>query len=156
LPDEPTLTSSQTSHRQPQKCSVCKQVGHNARNCYTNGKRTLASTTSSNLQSTNNQRKSQKLTRSGKPRSDQQNHGDTSNDEDEIDGDDGDDALDGFVDPQAEDELEVQAQSDEQTRLTWIDHPIQPIPNTLPTRDCPAKPVEISTLYPAFKGSTKG
>ena len=100
------------------------------------------------MQSINNQRKSQKLTRS-----DQQNHGDTSNDEDEIDGDD---ALDGFVDPQAEDELEVQAQPDEQTRLIWIDHPIQPIPNTLPTRDCPAKPVEISTLYPAFKGSTKG
>jgi hypothetical protein len=155
LPNAPISTSEQTSRRQPSKCSICKIVGHNARNCSANREQGLASSTSSNLQSTNNQPKSQKVTRSGKRQKLAQNHGDSSNDEEDNDEDSHYDDLDGFVDPQANDEVEVQAQPNDPTTRIWIDHVIEPIPTTLPTRDAPPKPVEISSLYPKFKGSTR-
>jgi len=154
LPSGPILSGEQTSRRQPSKCSSCKNAGHNARNCPVNRERELSSSTSSNMQSTTNQPKSRKVSNAGNRQQVTQYHGDSSNDDEDNDEESHSGDLEQFVDPQASDEVEVQAQPNDIPARIWIDHDIQPIPTNVPTRDAPPKPVEISSLYPKFKGST--
>eukprot|EP01038_Epipyxis_sp_PR26KG_P015102 gene15102-20320_t len=84
-----------------------------------------------------------------------QQRGDSSNDEDENDEDNHSEDLEGFDDPQAGEELDVQAQLNEQSRIIWTDHVIEPIPTVPATRDSVPKPVDIDSLYPNFRGPAR-